>query len=113
MNDREIRKLNRSQLIEIIYQLQLNQEELEAENKRLKEELEDKRLRISNAGSLAHAALEINNVMEAAQNAANMYLNEIREMRKETEAQCMHILKITKEKADAYLNEMQKNEQNQ
>lgn len=105
MNDREIRKLNRAQLIEIIYQLQLNQEELEAENKRLKEELEDKRLRVKKAGNLAYAALEINKVMEAAQNAANMYLDEIREMKKETEAQCIHVLKITKEKADEYLSQ--------
>ena len=104
MNDKEIRKLNRSQLIEIIYQLQLNQEELEEENKKLKEALEDKRLHIKNAGNLAYAALELNKVMEAAQNAADMYLNEIREIRKETEAQCIHILKTTKEKADAYLN---------
>ena len=105
MNDREIRKLTRAELIEIIYQLQLNQEELEAENKRLKEELEDKRLRINNAGNIAYAALEINNVMEAAQNAANMYLHEIHELRKETEAQCIHILKITKEKAGEYLSQ--------
>ena len=105
MNDKEIRKLNRAQLIEIIYQLQLNQEELEPENKRLKEELEDKRLRIKNAGNIAYAALEINNVMEAAQNAANVYLEEIREMKKETEAQCIHVLKITKEKAQEYLSQ--------
>ena len=113
MNDREIRKLNRAQLIEIIYQLQLNQEELEAENKKLKEQLEDKRLRMNNAGNIAHAALEINNVMEAAQNAANMYLEEIREMRKETEEQCVQILKTTKEKADAYLKELYENKENQ
>ena len=53
----------------------------------------------------AYAALEINKVMEAAQNAANMYLDEIREMKKETEAQCIHVLKITKEKADEYLSQ--------
>ena len=112
MNDKEIRKLSRSQLIEIIYQLQLNQEELEAENKVLKEALEDKRLRIQNAGNLAFAVLEVNNVMEAAQNAANMYLNEIREMKKETEQQCFNILKSTKEKAEAYLNKVM-NEDNE
>ena len=45
MTDKEFKKLNRSQLIDIIYELQLKQEELTAENKKLSEELADKRIR--------------------------------------------------------------------
>lgn len=103
MNDNKLRKLSRSELIEIIYQYQLNLEELENENKQLKKELEDKRIRINNAGNLAEAVLEINNVMEAAQNAANMYLGEIETMKRETEIECSHILKVTRTKAEEFL----------
>ncbi len=53
MTDKEFKRLNRSQLIDIIYQLQLKQEELMADNEKLSKELEDKRTRVSNAGNLA------------------------------------------------------------
>lgn len=78
MTDKEFKRLSRSQLLDIIYQLQLKQEELQAENEKLAKALEDKRLRISSVGNIAEAALEINNVMQAAQNAATQYINEIK-----------------------------------
>ncbi len=85
MTNHEFKRLNRAQLIEIIYQLQLKQDELTKENLNLKMSLEDKRLRISEAGSIAEAALKINNCFESAQNAAQQYLNEIKLMHAEAE----------------------------
>ena len=41
MTDKEFKRLSRSQLIEIIYQLQLKQEELIADNEKLASELAD------------------------------------------------------------------------
>lgn len=78
MTDKEFKRLSRSQLIDIIYQLQLKQEELTADNEKLSKALADKRLLVSEAGNLAEAALEIHNVMQAAQDAAAHYLEEIR-----------------------------------
>ena len=56
----------------------LKQEELTAENEKLAKALADKRLRMSKAGNIAEAALEIHNVMQAAQDAATHYLEEMR-----------------------------------
>ena len=78
MTDKEFKRLSRSQLIEIIYQLQIKQEELAADNEKLSQALADKRLRISKAGNIAEAALEIHNVMQAAQEAAEHYKEEMR-----------------------------------
>lgn len=78
MTDKEFKRLSRSQLIEIIYQLQIKQEELIADNERLSKELADKRLRVSKVGNIAEASLEIHHVMQAAQDAAEHYLEEIR-----------------------------------
>ena len=64
MTDKEFKRLSRSQLIDIIYQLQLKQEELTADNEKLSKALADKRLRVSKAGNIAEAALEIHNVMQ-------------------------------------------------
>ena len=77
MTDKEFRRLSRSQLIDIIYQFQLKQNELIAENEKLSKELNDKRLRFSKSGNIAEAALEIHNVMQAAQEAADHYVEEI------------------------------------
>ncbi len=77
MTDKEFKRLNRSQLIDIIYQLQLKQDELIADNEKLSKELADKRLRMSKAGNIADAALEIHKVMQAAQDAATHYIEEI------------------------------------
>ena len=92
MTDKEFKQLSRAQLIEIIYQLQLQLDGLTERNQALENALADKRLRISNAGNLAKAALEINDCFRSAQNAAEQYLNEIKIIREETEAERQRIL---------------------
>ena len=100
MTDREFKRLSRSQLIDIIYQLQIKQKELEDENLKLKEELADKRIRMHQAGNIAEASLAIHNVMQAAQDAASQYLEEIRIMRTETEEKCQRLLEKAQKDAD-------------
>ena len=84
--------MSRAQLIEIIYQLQLTQEKLTEENQHLKAALEDKRLRMEEAGNIAEAALIMNDVFRNAQNAAEHYLAEIRSIHAETEERGQKIL---------------------
>ena len=100
MTDKEFKRLSRSQLIDIIYQLQLKQDELTADNEKLENALADKRLRVNKAGNIAEAALEIHNVMQAAQDAAAHYLEEIRIMRNETEEKCQRLLEKAQKDAD-------------
>ncbi len=104
MTDKEFKRLSRSQLIDIIYQLQLKQEELVADNEKLSKALADKRLRVSKVGNLAEASLEIHNVMQAAQDAATHYLEEI-QIRVDTE--CQRILKDAEDKAAAIIEKAQ------
>lgn len=96
MTDKEFKRLSRAQLIEIIYQLQLNQEELAEENEKLSNALADRRLRITKAGNIAEAALEIHNVMQAAQDAAEHY---VEEMRLNADGEYQRILKEANEEA--------------
>lgn len=92
MTDKEFKRLSGSQLIDIIYQFQLQVDRLTEENQELERKLSDKRLRLSNAGNIADAALEINDCFRNAQNAAEQYLSEIKLIRKETEADRQRIL---------------------
>lgn len=92
MTDKEFKRLSRSQLIDIIYQLQLQVDKLTEENQDLEQKLEDKRLRLSNAGNIADAALEINDCLRNVQNAADQYLNEIKIMHAEAQEQRQNII---------------------
>ena len=108
MTDKEFKRLSRSQLIDIIYQLQLKQEELTADNEKLSKALADKRLRVSKAGNIAEAAMEIHNVMQDAQDAAEHYLEEIKirvdneyqQILKEARTEAASIIAKAKKEAD-------------
>lgn len=73
MTDKELRRLSRAELIEILYALQKQNEQLAEQNRQLAGQLEDRRLRMREAGSIAEAALQLNGVFEAAQAAADQY----------------------------------------
>ena len=100
MTDKEFKKLSRSQLIDIIYQFQLQVDELTEQNQELERKLADKRLRLSSVGNIAEAALQINECLCSAQNAADQYLDEIKAIREETEAQRQGILAKAQAEAD-------------
>lgn len=103
MTDKEFKHLSRSQLVEIIYRLQLQIDELNEQKQVLEDALADKRLRISNTGNLAEAALEINDCFRSAQNAAEQYLNEIKLMREETESERQKILSQARAEASVII----------
>ena len=103
MTDKEFKRLSRPQLIDIIYQLQLQIDKLNEEKQALENELEDKRLRLQSAGNIAEAALEINDCFRSAQNAAEQYLNEIKAIREETDTERQRILKEAKAEAEAII----------
>ena len=104
MTDKEFKRLTRAQLIDIIYQLQLQIDKLNEQNGALEMELKDKRLRLSNAGNIAEAALAINDCFRSAQNAAEQYLEEIKTIREETEAEQQRILAQARAEAEVILS---------
>lgn len=78
MTNKELRKMGRSELLQILI---LQMEENEALRRKLEaatEELESRHLAVGNAGSLAEAALQINGVFAAAEAAAEQYLDNVR-----------------------------------
>ena len=112
MTDKEFKRLSRSQLIDIIYQFQLQVDRLTEENQELERKLSDKRLRLSNAGNIADAALEINDCFRNAQNAAEQYLSEIKLIREETEADRQRILAQAHTEAQAIIAGAKKTQSN-
>lgn len=85
MTDKEFRRLSRSELIDIIFELQQQLEQRKSEIQQLKQAVEKKELDISNAGSLAEAVVSINGVMEAAQAAADQYILSVKAVNENAE----------------------------
>ena len=103
MTDKEFKRLSRAQLIDIIYKLQLELDKVNEEKQELESKLADNRLRLQSAGNIAEAALEINDCFRSAQNAAEQYLNEIKAIREETEAERQRILAQAQAEAEAII----------
>lgn len=83
MTDKEFRRLNRMELIEMIRLLRESEARLKSENDDLRAQLADRRTRLDNAGNIAEALFSISGIAEAAQAAADDYLAEIRTMHEE------------------------------
>jgi len=88
MISKELKRLSRRELVDIIYQLKKNEQDMQEEIESLKNELEDKRIRISTAGSIADAAMSVTNVFSTAQMTADIYLREISCMREDADREC-------------------------
>ena len=80
MDDRDLRKLNRQELLEILLEITAENDALKEENNRLRNNLKSKTMMIEKAGNLAEASLKISAVFERAQLAADIYLRNIKQM---------------------------------
>ncbi len=112
MTDRELKRLSRIELIDIIYELQTGNEQSAAEIAALQKQLDDRLLHFDECGSIAEAALRVNGVFEAAQSAADQFLNSVYaanaqmdEKQAETERQCAQLLREAEQKARQTLDD--------
>ena len=78
MTNKELKKLGRAELLELLIQKMERIEELEGQVNELQSKLADRELKVSNAGSLAEAALQLSGIFEAAQRAADLYLENLK-----------------------------------
>ena len=86
MRDKEFKRLRRSDLIEILYEYQKREKALQDEIAALRAALEERELKIQNAGSIAEAVMKLNGLFEAAQKTADDYVEQVR-MKAEREMQ--------------------------
>lgn len=114
MNEKEFKKLGRTELLELlIAQTKENQalqeeiESLKAQAQELQSQLDSRKLMIENAGSLAEACLQINGIFDAAQKASEEYLENIRLRCSEQESYARRAEAETQAKVDEMLRDVQ------
>ncbi len=101
MTDNELKKLNRKELLEILIEQSNEIEHLEAALQATEAKLQERALKISSAGSIAEASLALNGVFEAAQAAAEQYLENIRN----SESICQKMQEEAKQRAEQIVAE--------
>lgn len=77
MNKQSLKKLNRKELLELLLEESNRIKELDEENIKLQNELNDRKIKIETSGSIAEAVLKINNLFEDAQRAIDDYIYNI------------------------------------
>ena len=78
MTEKELRRLSRRELLEMLITRTIENERLTEELQQARKELSDREFIQDRAGSMAEAALQLNGVFEAADRAAREYLGNIR-----------------------------------
>lgn len=84
MTDRELKKLSRVELLELLLAESKENDRLRAQLKEANKKLKSREILIKDSGSIAEAALKLNGVFEAAERAAEQYLENIRRMAEES-----------------------------
>lgn len=92
MNKKELRKLRRSELLELLLLQTREMEYLQEKLDQAEAELAERRIKMEKIGNLADAVMEINGVVAAAQAAANQYIENIMAMEEETRIRCVKSL---------------------
>ena len=98
MDNRELRKLGRKDLLEIILEQTKRIEKLELDYEKVKKELNEKKILIQNAGSIAEASLALSSIFESADEAAKTFINNVEEFAKQEEKNIRKELKELKKK---------------
>ena len=96
MTDKELRRLRRSELLEMLIAQTAENNQLKTRLEQAEAQLQDRRIAIDKAGSLAEAALALNGVFQAAEAAAQQYLENIRRI----SGQQDELSRAVKEKAE-------------
>ena len=80
MKQTDLRGLSRGELLELLVQQGEEMERLKERLVECEQQLENKKLAMDEAGSIAEAAIKLNGVFEAAQTASTQYLENIQQL---------------------------------
>lgn len=105
MKQKELKKMTRYELIEIIYELEKQNQSLQQELNTANQKLQERAILIEESGSIAEAALRMNHVFESVQQAVTDYVNNMKQI---TMRKCEKIIQETEQEAKKITDEQHK-----
>ena len=107
MTDKELRRLSRSELLEMLIAQTEENDRLKIRLEQAEAQLRDRRIEIDKAGSLAEAALSLNGVFQAAEAAAQQYLENIQRISSQQDTICRSMKEKTEKETARMRQEAQ------
>lgn len=111
MTEKDLKKLNRYQLLEMLIIQTERANDLEKKLVEAQEKLDSRDVQMTVIGSIAEASMHLGGIFEAAQNTADIYVNAVKERTKVIEQDAVlraeKILAEAKEKAQMILQDAQ------
>ncbi len=101
MKEKSLKRMSRRDLVDLIYEMKKRELELETELREAREQLAQRALILENAGSIAQAALSVNQVFEAAQKAAEDYLSSLKQAYPDADARIAEVREYVPEDGKA------------
>ena len=80
MTDKQLKRLNRSKLLQMLLEIERENETLRARNEELEAKMRKRELQLAESGSIAEAALKLSGIFEAAQQAADQYVYNVQRL---------------------------------
>ena len=108
MTDKDLRKLNRVELLQMLLEQGRQNDALRAQLDQANAQLASRQVTLDEAGSIAEAAMQLNQVFASAQRAADQYLENIRTLSGRQEAVCAKREAESRSKCEQMLAETQK-----
>ena len=91
MTDKELRRLGRSKLLEMLIAQTAENDQLKIRLEQAEAQRQNRRIAIDKAGSLAEAALSLNGVFQPAEAAAQQYLENIQRISGQQDVICRNL----------------------
>lgn len=107
MTDKDLRRLSRGELLEMLIAQAAENDQLKNRLEQAEALLRDRRIEIDKAGSLAEAALSLNGVFQAAEAAAQQYLENIERISGQQDAICRDLKEQAEQEAAQIRQEAQ------
>lgn len=108
MAKNDLKKLGRTDLLRLLLEAEEENDRLKEQVAELRAQLDDRSLRMENCGDLAAAALELNGVFAAAEEACRQYTENIRSRSADIEARCSRMERESAEKCRRMEQETEK-----
>lgn len=107
-SEKELSRLNRNDLLEIMLAITEENEKLKEQVKELQAQLDDRAIKISESGTLAEAVVKLNGLFEAAQATCDEYVYNVQKKCRKTENACERYIYNVQMRCDELIEETER-----
>ncbi len=105
MTEKDLKRMTRSELLEILIEQAEENKKLKLKLQRAEKLLEEKKIILDNAGSIAEASMMLSGIFEAAEEASRLYLESIKHLSERSKTIYENEEELARLKADAIVEE--------